>query len=143
MARLRCNKEPECDHLVPLSMKLRQGFHAVLDTTTSKTFATILPLLCHAGAADTETTERMMRAAHYLCGLFEIKEGPDGSPMYQNNAFSAVLSDRHPNSVRAAAIHFSWDCWRWVPAGDSALLSASAAALADAGLWRSNTLNRG
>eukprot|EP00891_Asterochloris_glomerata_P000609 jgi/Astpho2/609/Aster-x0028 len=64
------------------------------------------------GAANTETLERMMRAAHYLCGLFEIKKGPDGSPMYQNNALSAVLSDRHPNSVRAAAIHFNWDCWR-------------------------------
>ena len=79
-------------------------------------------MICHAGAADTETLERMMRAAHYLCGLFEIKKGPDGSPMYQNNALSAVLSDRHPNSVRAAAIHFNWDCWRWAPAGDSPLL---------------------
>ena len=69
-----------------------------------------------------------MRAAHHLCGLFEIKEAPDGSPMYQNNAFSAVLSDRHPNSIRAAAVHFNWDCWRWVPAGDSALLLTSAVA---------------
>ena len=71
-----------------------------------------------------------------MCGLFEIKQGPDGSPMYQNNAFSAVLSDRHPNSVRAAAVHFNWDCWRWVTLGDSASLSTSAVALAHAKLWK-------
>ncbi len=80
-----------------------------------------------------------MRAAHYLCGLFDIKKGPDGHPMYQNNAFLAVLSDRHPNSMRAAAMHFNWDCWRCAPAGDSAsccqLLLSPMRML---GVWRSD-----